>query len=112
MTHSSWMDKNCENRSNFSTFFIRNEMKTDSLSRTVNKFWEIEEFPKSDIHQIKPEESYCLEKMESSIKYKNGHYEVSVPWKDSKIVLPNNYSQTFIRLENTEKRLLRHPDAK
>ena len=69
-------NQNCENRSNFSTFFIRNETKTDSLSRTVNKFWEIEEVPKSDIHQIKHEQSYCLEKMESSINYEKGHYEV------------------------------------
>ena len=103
-------NQNCENRSNFSTFFIRNKTKTDSLSRTVNKFWEIEEFPKSDIHQIKPEESYCLEEIESSIKYEKGHYEVSVPLKDSKTVLPNNYIQAFNRLDYTEKRMLRDPE--
>ena len=48
--------------------------------------------------------------MESSINYEKGHYEVSVPWKDSKTVLPNNYSQAFNRLDYTEKRMLRYPE--
>ena len=52
-----------------------------------------------------------MEIMESSIRYENGHSEVPVPWKETKTILPNNYSQAVNRLENTEERLLKNPDV-
>ena len=103
-------NQNCENRSNFSTFFIRNEKDTDSLNTTLNKFWEVEEFPTSVVHHVKPEDKSCLDQMETSLQFENGHYEVAIPWKEKNTELPNNYSQAVNRLENTEKRLLKNPE--
>lgn len=71
------------------------------MSSTVTKFWEIEEFPKSDVCQIKPGDRSSVEKMQSTMKFKNGHYEVSIPWRETKTELPKNYGHSLHRLENT-----------
>ena len=40
------------------------------------------------------------------LAYKNGRYEVSLPWKDEQVVLKDNYKQARSRLYNLEKNLL------
>ena len=100
-------NQNCEYSSNFSTFFIRNEKDTDSLNTTLNKVREVDEFPTSVVHHVKPEDKSCLEQKETSIQFENGH---SIPWKEKTTELHNNYSQAVNRLKNTEKRLLKNPE--
>ena len=53
----------------------------------------------------------ALEKVKSSMTFENGQYQLSIPWKNDKPDLPNNYSMTLRRLENTEKRLNRSPEV-
>lgn len=50
-------------------------------------------------------------KVEESVKFIDGHYQVAIPWKENKLSLPDNYKIAFQRLQNLEKRLTRERDV-
>ena len=56
------------------------------------------------------DEKASLEKLEESIRYVDGRYQVAIPWKDDEPALPNNYEMALRQLLNTEKRLLKNPE--
>ena len=45
--------------------------------------------------------------MQDSIKYKDGRYEVGIPWERDPKCLPDNYDMAVKRMMNTEGKLLR-----
>ena len=53
-----------------------------------------------------PNEKFALEKLKGSIKFESGRYEVLVPWKEDRSVLPDNYDTALGCLRRTEKRIL------
>jgi hypothetical protein len=55
-------------------------------------------------------ERQALTKVEHSLNFHDGHYEVGIPWKVNAPELPDNYRMTLRRLENTEKRLIKSPE--
>ena len=59
-----------------------------------------------------PNEKFALEKLKRSIKFKSGRYEVLVPWKDDRSVLPDNYETALRCLRRTEKRILKEPEER
>ena len=56
------------------------------------------------------DEKASLEKLEESIRYIDGIYQVAIPSKDDEPALPNNYEMALRRLLNTEKWLLKNPE--
>ena len=56
------------------------------------------------------DEKASLEKLEESIGYVDGRYQVAIPWKDDEPALPNNYEMALRQLLNTEKRLLKNSE--
>ena len=55
------------------------------------------------------EDKRALERMRSSIKLVDGHYQISLPWKEGCPDLPNNRQMAELRLEHLKKRLVREP---
>ena len=49
----------------------------------------------------------ALQIVSDSLKFKDGHYEVKIPWKAAAKELNSNYTMVLNRLNNTENRLLR-----
>ena len=86
--------------------------RVDDTDTLLQRFWEIESYGEcqNEAEMSRDDES-ALEKVKSSMTFKNGQYQVSMPWKSDKPDLPNNYSMALRRLENTEKRLNRSPDV-
>lgn len=85
--------------------FISHFSHGDSeLNATLKWFWGIE-----SVETVQPSMSrndkLALDSVDKSLMYTNNSYTVSVPWKDSKRQLPNNYGMALNRLKNTEKRL-------
>ncbi|CAG2211552.1 unnamed protein product [Mytilus edulis] len=82
----------------------------NDLDNIVRKFWEIENVktPSENVF-LSNDEQKALSKVEQSLEFKDGHYEVKVPWKDDTPSLPNNYNMALSRLANTEKRLNKDP---
>ena len=53
--------------------------------RWLNAFWELESFG------VLNSEHFVYDKFQETVQFKDGRYEVALPWKDSHPPLPNNY---------------------
>ena len=79
------------------------------LNDTLQKFWNLESIGITPVEMsvsTSQSESTVLKKFKETLTYKNGRYEVSLPWKDEQVVLKDNYKQARSRLYNLEKNLL------
>ena len=94
------------------TYFVREQQEnSDEISNLLRRFWEIENYGTStEFHLLTTDEKASLEKLEESIRYVDGRYQVAIPWKDDEPALPNNYEMALRRILNTEKRLLKNPE--
>ena len=102
----------CHKRASFlSKFFVRPTV-FDEINATLKKFWEVEN---SGINVEKQEiltsdEKKALNQVQNSLRLVDGRYQLEVPWKNERPVLPDNYTMALKRLENTELKLLKHPE--
>ena len=77
----------------------------------LKRFWEVEETSlgkPTPIVQI--QDQLAMRKVDGSLNYDQNMYRVSIPWKEDKPMLPDNYSMALKRLQNTEKRLQKSPN--
>ena len=82
---------------------------SQELNDTLQKFWNLESIGIKPVEMpvsTSQSESTVLKKFKATLAYKNGRYEVSLPWKDEQVVLKDNYKQARSRLYNLEKNLL------
>ena len=77
---------------------------TGRLDETLRSFWELE-----SLGICEPDKS-VLDDFDSSIQFKEGRYEVSLPWKESHGPLPTNYELSLKRLHGLLHRLRHHPE--
>lgn len=98
-------------RTNFIRTYFVHEESSVGLGNAVRKFWEIEDDGlQVKTKMLKPEDQVALEALKKSIKFEDGRYEIGVPWKEEKPLMPDNYETALRRLQNTEKRLCRYPE--
>ena len=64
----------------------------DHLNSSLNKFWDL------DTLGIKEAEDSLFERFSSDIVFKEGRYEVKLPWRDNHPILPSNYQMSLKRL--------------
>ena len=76
----------------------------ESLDAGLRRFWELE-----SLGVLKDEQS-VHKQFTQQIAFKQGRYEVHLPWKDSHPHLPNNYSLCCKRLNGLLKRLRQNTD--
>ena len=55
------------------------------------------------------EDKLWLEKVESSIKKRNGHFEIALPFRDENVVFPDNYRQALVYLSSLRRRFVSSP---
>lgn len=72
------------------------------LTEQLRSFWETESLGITDIKQNP--ETDALWKFEQSVKYLQGRYEVSLPWREENINLATNYCTARNRLNGLVKR--------
>ena len=70
-----------------------------ALERELHSFWNIESLG------ILETEDMVQSQFEDHVSFSNGRYTVSLPWKDSCLSLPTNYSLSLRRLNSLFKRL-------
>ena len=73
------------------------------LDYEMKKFWELESLG------IQPEETSVYEEFTNTIAYKDGRYEVRLPWKHSHPLLPDNYKASLQRFHSLYNRLKQTP---
>ncbi|XP_028416927.1 uncharacterized protein LOC114541139 [Dendronephthya gigantea] len=94
-----------ETEQGFQINFIRKEDNT--LQEQVERMFRMD-FSESDFHLGKGmsfEDQRALNIMESSAKKVNGHYEISLPWRDGSPSFPNNRKMAEKRLISLQRRL-------
>ena len=74
-----------------------------SLEDQLCKFWELEALG------IREGESTVYDQFSSQVKFDGNRYEVSLPWKDTALEIPNNYELSLRRLTSLMKRLKHDP---
>ena len=76
------------------------------LTSQLQRFGEVEELPPTTKAPFSRDDEAAHDQVRKSLIQRDGHYEVSLPWKEEKD-LPNSYAQALKRLGNTEARLRR-----
>lgn len=77
------------------TYFVHILENRADIGNIVKKFWEIENVKTQWENLIlNTEERQALAKVEHSLNFSDGHYEVGVRWKDDAPELPDNYIVT------------------
>ncbi|MCG7980850.1 MAG: hypothetical protein N0E58_22340, partial [Candidatus Thiodiazotropha endolucinida] len=100
-----------------STYFVRDQYEIEKLNETIKRFWEIDDamvVKTGDLREtniIKYEDKLAMKTVENTVRFADNLYRVGIPWKDEKLVLPDNYDMALRRLANTEKRLKKSPDV-
>ena len=79
---------------------------SNSLDKSLKAFWELESLG------IKQDEPSVYEEFTKNIEFKNGRYEVSLPWKPSQKKLPSNFTLAKKHLKGLLNRLNHNPDVK
>ena len=80
------------------------EKNRDPLVEEMNKFWEL------DSIGVLPNEASVHDKFLDTIRKRDSRYEVSLPWKEHQLLLPDNYEVAVSRLNSVLKRLKRNPE--
>ena len=94
---------------------MKDQAELEQLNTNLKRFWEIDgmSVARTSIIKQKPisriEEQSSLQKVEYSIQFENGMYQVGVSWRSNRSELPNNYKMALKSLENTKKKLARSP---
>ena len=78
----------------------------DQLTDLLHQFWQTEAI---GIQEDCATEPVISEEFLKDIKYKENHYEVSLPWKRDYSDLSNHYNLSYNRLKYLQRRLLRNP---
>ena len=78
--------------------------ETQTLDNTMRSFWELESF---GIHST---DRSLYDELRDTIVFRNGRYEVQLPWKTPLQDLPNNYDLSLKRLNGLLRRLKQEPD--
>ena len=95
-------------RSHTSGFFIRVDPE---LHRMVEDFYN-RDFTESivdDKTEMSQDELRFMQNAEETVKLKDGHYQISLPFKDREASVPNNKSQALQRANWLKKKLERDP---
>ena len=103
------MDEGCSTAHNFLTTHVLRIDATpstqDPLDEVLHSFWNLESLG------IATKVDSVLEEFAQTVQFKNGRYEVALPWKSSHPTLPDNYLMSKKRLYGLIKRLRLNPEV-
>ena len=115
-THLGWVlsgpvggtsDNNHSNlHSSHSLHILHSSDSSSSLDSSLKAFWELESLG------IKQDEPSVYEEFKKNIEFKNGRYEVGLPWRPSQKKLPSNFTLAKKRLEGLLNGLRHNPDVR
>ena len=84
------------------------EHENQTTNDLLRRFWELDALGMND-HPTCPrptaDEQAAIDQAERTLSFKNGRYEIGVPWKRNEPKFSNNYELAFPRLKNLEKSL-------
>ena len=75
----------------------------NSLSEKIDKLWDL------DTIGVKENETSVYDRFISDIKFENSRYSVSLPFKENRLILRDNYQLSLNRLKKLKERLEKTP---
>lgn len=81
------------------------QIQSQGIDKELRNFWDLESLG------ILREERSVHDEFTSTITFKDGRYEVNLPWKEQHPILPDNYEMSRKRLMNLLQRLQQEPDV-
>ena len=100
------IEEECPTAHNFlTTHVLRVDSTQDSLDEVLHLFWKLESLG------VDSKTDSVLEEFTQTVQFKNGRYEVSLPWKNLHPMLPDNYQLSKQRLDGLIKRLRHDPEV-
>ena len=82
-----------------------------SLCDDLQRLWACEEYHKPLHGYLSRDETTAQQQVEASIRIIDVCYQVALPWRDGRPVMPNNAGMATKRLYNLEQRLRRDETA-
>ncbi|XP_055632952.1 uncharacterized protein LOC129773379 [Toxorhynchites rutilus septentrionalis] len=86
----------------------------EDMNEALQKYFSTEDFGVKLVKNLpkSAEEEKADEILKSTMKYKDGRYEVGLLWKDEETKFPNSYNNAAKRLTTIEKMLKKDPELK
>jgi len=91
------------------TYFTSDQIGEESVDVVLHQFWEIDSSGVRSLPVMTAEDKLVLDKVQRSIEFVNGHYQVAIPWREDRLTISNNYEMAFKRLQKLEKHLQINP---
>ena len=92
---------------------MHSSQENTNLEKQIARWWEIESFGighDSD-NPLSSQDSKALDMLKSSLRFKDGHYEVGLLWREKEVSLPDNRNTALRRLYALERRFAREAPA-
>ena len=85
----------------------RNANEDNLLTQQLERLWntDFNERVANNKSSLSVEDKRALEMMEQSLKRKDGHFQVALPWREKPVKIPNNKPMAEKRLESLKRRL-------
>ncbi|XP_055622871.1 uncharacterized protein LOC129766371 [Toxorhynchites rutilus septentrionalis] len=86
----------------------------DEMNKALQKYFSTEDFGVKVVKNLpkSAEEEKAEQILRSTMKYKDGRYEVGLLWKDEETKFPNSYNNAAKRLTTSERTLKKDPELK
>ena len=92
------------------TYFTSDQIGEESVDVVLRQFWEVDCSGVQRLPVMTVEDRLALDKVQKSIGFVGGHYQVAIPWRKDKLSIPNNYKMALERLKKLETRLQKKSD--
>lgn len=79
--------------------------KDTQISKQLHAFWEVESLGIVNKPLQSPEETDALQSFEETTTFKDGHYQVELPWRSDRSNLSDNFRVAKKRVESLKRRL-------
>ena len=87
------------------TYFTSDQIGEESVDAVLRQFWEVDCIGVQRLPVMTVEDRLVLDKVQKSIEFVGGHYQVAIHWRKDKLSIPNNYKMALERLKKLETRL-------
>jgi len=109
--HTGWVlsgpvrsEVNAHNLNSYDALSVQSS-EASSLDCVLKSFWELESLG------IKSVEPSVHEVFKESVVFRDGRYEVTLPWRDNQIRPPSNFQLAKKQLLGLLKKLRHHPEV-
>ena len=73
------------------TYFTSSQIGEESVNEVLRRFWEIDSSGIQSLPVMTAEDKMVIDKVQDSIQFVDGHYQVAISWREVGFSIPNNY---------------------